>query len=149
MGELHVAAPAPRIEHMGTIDCLACGHDNGAGEETCAACCASLRLKLCTNCEAINPEDALRCHNCSTERSQRSVWLIPGESSPRRRGLRAALLAVPVLAMAVFATYHFSHGVPEAQAVTVTAPKPREAETAVAPPQAPVTRTRGLDSASS
>jgi hypothetical protein len=142
---------------MGTMNCLACGHHNSVGEESCAACSASLRLTLCANCEAINPEDALRCHNCSAERSQPSALLIPDEPSRRRRGLRAALFAVPVLVMAAFAGYYFSEGVPEAQAVTVTVPKPREPETKFEPPKASpapramprVTHTRGFDSASS
>jgi predicted amidophosphoribosyltransferase len=120
---------------MGTIDCLACGHDNSAGEEACSACSASLRLKLCANCEAINPHDARRCHNCSTERSHLFAWLIPGEAIRRRRGLRAAVLAVSVLAIAGFAAYQVSDGVPEAQAATVTAPRPLEPRTRVEPPK--------------
>lgn len=141
---------------MATINCLACGHENRGGEETCAACCASLRLKLCLNCEAINPEGAQRCHNCSTERSRPLAWLFSAEPSPQRPSLRAALLAAPVVAVAAFTAYHLSEGVPEARAVTVTAPKPREPQPSAEPPKAPpasrdiprVTHTR-LDSASS
>lgn len=146
----------PWIE--GTMNCLACGHDNRADEESCASCSASLRLKLCGSCEAIIRQDADRCHNCGTEGSLPSAWVISGE--PRRR-LRAALLVVPALAAGVFAAYHFSHAVPEAQAVTAVVPKTitpasvRMLESKVEPQAAApravprVTHTRGVDSAAS
>jgi hypothetical protein len=150
--------PCTTHRHMGTMDCLACGHDNRAGEERCAACSASLRLKLCSACDAINGEDAIRCHNCNADPSLRSTWVIFGEPGGPRRALRAALWAVPLLALAVFVGYQLSSAVPEARAVTA-APLPgaaadrRAVEPPTAPPAprviAPVTHTRGGDYASS
>src|SRR4029077_10326094 len=46
---------------------LACGHDNNVGDEWCSSCSSSLNLKLCSACEAINANDAERCHSCSAE----------------------------------------------------------------------------------
>jgi hypothetical protein len=139
------------------MNCLACGHDNRAGEESCVSCSASLNLKLCERCDAINAADAERCHNCGAERSLPSAWVISGEPGPVRRRLRAGLLAVPVLALASFAAYHFSSPVPEARAVPVTPPSTPAVEVkAIEAPKAPmprtiprVTHTRGFESASS
>jgi hypothetical protein len=44
--------------------CIACGHDNAPGDESCASCGSSLDLKLCPACEAINGAGADRCHAC-------------------------------------------------------------------------------------
>jgi ribosomal protein L40E len=120
---------------MGTMNCLACGHDNKTGEASCTACSAALDLKLCGTCEAINAPDAERCHGCGAsfglgsasflpaERSLPSAWLISGEPRPRSRALTAALWLVPVLAVAGFTSYHYVAGVAQArQAVAFTPP---------------------------
>jgi len=52
---------------MATLKCLACGHDNDVGNESCSSCSSSLNLKLCSACEAINANDAERCHSCNAE----------------------------------------------------------------------------------
>ena len=52
---------------MATLKCLACGHDNNVGEESCASCSSSLNLKLCSACEAINANNAERCHSCKAQ----------------------------------------------------------------------------------
>ena len=52
---------------MATLKCLACGHDNNVGDEWCASCSSSLNLRLCSACEAINANDAERCHSCNAE----------------------------------------------------------------------------------
>jgi hypothetical protein len=139
-------ATAPH-RHMGTMNCLACGHDNRAGEESCVSCSASLHLKLCGTCEAINAEQAAACHNCGAHfgaaagrvealparRSLPSTWLISVESGGRRSGLRAALWIVPVLAVAAFGLYSALPGVPVAQAVTVADPVALPAPAVVEP----------------
>ena len=52
---------------MATLKCLACGHDNKVGDESCSSCSSSLNLKLCSVCEAINAHNAERCHSCNAE----------------------------------------------------------------------------------
>ena len=52
---------------MGTLKCLACGHENKAGDEACASCATSLNVKLCASCEAINAANAEKCHACGAE----------------------------------------------------------------------------------
>ena len=52
---------------MATLKCLACGHDNNVGDEWCSSCSSSLNLRLCSACEAINANDAERCHSCNAE----------------------------------------------------------------------------------
>jgi hypothetical protein len=56
-----------RDRTMATLKCLACGHDNNVGDESCSSCSSSLNLKLCSACEAINANDAERCHSCNAE----------------------------------------------------------------------------------
>lgn len=119
---------------MGTMKCLACGQENKAGEASCTACSASLDLKLCATCEAINAQDAGRCHGCGAgfgpgpveflpaDRSLPSAWVISGEPGPRSRELRAALWFVPVLAAAAFTGYHYVYGVAEARQTVVSTP---------------------------
>ena len=51
---------------MATLKCLACGHDNKVGDESCLSCSSSLNLKLCSACEAINANRAERCHSCGS-----------------------------------------------------------------------------------
>jgi len=52
---------------MATLECLACGHDNDVGDESCSSCSSSLNLKLCSACEAINDNNAERCHSCNAQ----------------------------------------------------------------------------------
>src|SRR4051794_38597797 len=60
----------PWLLFMATLKCLACGHDNNVGDQSCSSCSScssSLNLKLCSACEAINAHDAERCHSCKAE----------------------------------------------------------------------------------
>ena len=52
---------------MATLQCLACGHTNNVGDESCASCATSLNVRLCNLCEAISAGAAERCHSCGTE----------------------------------------------------------------------------------
>jgi hypothetical protein len=84
---------------MATLKCLACGHDNNVGDESCSSCSSSLNLKLCSACEAINANNAERCHSCNAQfRIEPEVVTFemdapPGEhveeASPPRRTLPA------------------------------------------------------------
>jgi len=109
---------------MARLKCLACGHDNKVGDESCASCSSSLNLKLCSACEAINADSAARCHSCRAEfgadselallvspqglmdeapRSEKALpatWRIAAERA--REGSRrstAALWLIPLLAV--------------------------------------------------
>ena len=55
------------IKTMATLKCLACGHDNSVGDQSCSSCSSSLNLRLCSVCEAINANSAERCHSCKAE----------------------------------------------------------------------------------
>jgi hypothetical protein len=137
------------------MKCLACGHDNEAGEASCVSCFASLNLQLCPACEAINAENAARCHSCAVQLSLEpgvvevlspyaslpSAWVISGEPRPGSRGLRAALYIVPVLAVAAFGAYHYFSGVPEAQAVTAAGEATRSARAVL---ESPITELKVL-----
>ena len=144
------SAGSVRTTDMGNMKCLACGHDNKAGEETCSACSAPLNLKVCNVCEAINVEDAARCPNCgAAETSLPSAWVSSGEPRSHGRLRVVALWIVPVLALAGFAAYYSSSGVPQAQALQIIepkiAPQPPGGEASKVIPQ--VTHTRVGDSA--
>lgn len=108
-----------------TLKCLACEHDNNAGDRFCGACGSSLDLQLCCACEAINGGNAKHCHNCGAELPEarqplRAQALLPerlsrhayeANPSPGGRiglGMRRSLIAVPVLGIAA-AAYYF-HG---------------------------------------
>lgn len=134
---------------MGNMKCLACGHDNKVGEESCSACSAPLNLKVCGVCEAINAEDAARCANCgAAETSLPSAWVISGEPRSHGRLHVVALWIVPALALAGLA-YYSSSGVPQAQALQIiepkVAPEPPGGQASKFIPQ--VTHTRVGDSA--
>ena len=81
---------------MATLKCLACGHDNNVGDESCTSCSSYLNLKLCSACEAINAHSAARCHSCNAEFGIRleamSVELDPVMSAapPAEKALPAA-----------------------------------------------------------
>ena len=59
---------------MASLKCLACGHDNKVGDQSCTSCSSSLNLRLCSACEAINARTA-------KERTARAkpLQLKPGE----------------------------------------------------------------------
>ena len=138
---------------MATLKCLACGHDNNVGDEWCSSCSSSLNLRLCSACEAINANDAERCHSCNAEfriepevvtfemdaplavgepveaapavNSLPAVWRLATEQARKRSSRSTALLAVlPVLAAG--AAYYFYAASPATQA-------PRTAAAQVAP----------------
>jgi hypothetical protein len=70
---------------MATLKCLACGHDNKVGDESCSSCSSSLNLRLCSACEAINAHSAERCHSCNVDFRAEAEAAAP-EAEPRPRG---------------------------------------------------------------
>jgi hypothetical protein len=69
---------------MATLKCLACGHDNKVGDESCSSCSSSLNLKLCSACEAINAHSAERCHGCNADfRAEAEATALKAEPHPR------------------------------------------------------------------
>ncbi len=94
-----------------TRKCIACGHDNSPGGDSCVSCGSSLDLKLCPACEAINGAGAARCHACGDAfTSARAGESIDGRvvavlrepyvtKSFARRGKRYAMLFGVVLGM--------------------------------------------------
>ena len=124
---------------MATLKCLACGHDNKVGDESCTSCSSSLNLKLCSACEAINANSAERCHSCGAQFVAQAEVAAPpevqvlsaDEAVPRAKSLpaawvraaeritwrstrrRAALWSLPLAAAAGLAGYYF-YGMPEA-----------------------------------
>jgi len=122
---------------MASLKCLACGHDNKVGDESCVSCSSSLNLRLCSACEAINATNAERCHSCGAlfgaaaepppaeevtevrseeprvEKPLPAAWIAGAAMASRAdRRLRAALWIVPVLAVGS-AAYYF-YGAPQA-----------------------------------
>jgi len=123
---------------MASLKCLACGHDNRVGDESCASCSSSLNLRLCSACEAINAISAERCHSCGAAFGPAAesasvvdevadaapavgkllpmAWVIGAKQATQRgRRVRAALLVLPVLALGS-ALYYF-YGAPHAAPV--------------------------------
>jgi hypothetical protein len=73
---------------MATLKCLACGHDNSVGDESCSSCSSSLNLRLCSVCEAINANGAERCHSCNAEFGPEPEVATPLEAdAPPEQGL--------------------------------------------------------------
>lgn len=143
--------PAPALRTMATLKCLACGHDNKVGDESCTSCSSSLNLRLCSACEAINANSAQRCHSCGAgfsaeaevpspveeaghetpayEKVLPAAWVIGADQATRRtRRVAAALWLAPVLAV-VGATYYF-YGAPQAAPKPVAAVPPAPAAAA-------------------
>jgi hypothetical protein len=130
---------------MATLECLACGHVNPAGEASCGGCSASLQLQLCAACEAINADDARRCHSCGAPfgaenavmpagRRLMAAWVISGEpAASRKASLSAAMWLVPIFAAAGLSFHLYG------TADSARAPIIEHAHAAPAPP--PVTET--------
>ena len=122
---------------MASLKCLACGHDNKVGDESCVSCSSSLNLRLCSACEAINATNAERCHSCGAvfgaaaepppaeevtevrpeaagvEKPLPAAWIAGAARASRGdRRLRAALWILPVLAVRSAAWYFY--GAPQA-----------------------------------
>ena len=118
---------------MATLKCLACGHDNKVGDESCVSCSSSLNLRLCSACEAINATSAERCHSCGAlfgaaaepppaeevtevrseatrvEKPLPVEWIAGAARASRGdRRMRAALWILPVLAVGSAAWYFYS-----------------------------------------
>jgi len=132
-----------RTTTMATLKCLACGHDNNVGDEWCSSCSSSLNLRLCSACEAINANDAQRCHSCNAEfriepevvtfemdappprelaeaaapagEALPAVWRRATDHARKRSPRSAAVLAVLPL-LAAGAAYYFYAAPPAAQA---------------------------------
>jgi hypothetical protein len=125
---------------MASLKCLACGHDNKVGDESCVSCSSSLNLRLCSACEAINATNAERCHSCGAvfgaaaepppaeevtearsevpllEKPLPAAWIAGAALASRGdRRLRAALWILPVLAVGSAAWYFY--GAPQAAPV--------------------------------
>jgi hypothetical protein len=111
---------------MASLKCLACGHNNKVGDESCASCSSSLNLRLCSACEAINANNAERCHSCGAqfdpeEKVLPAAWVAGAEQAVlRSRRIAAALWLVPVLAAGGLGYYFF--GTPQAAPVAKIAP---------------------------
>lgn len=133
---------------MATLKCLACGHDNNVGDEWCSSCSSSLNLRLCSACEAINANDAERCHSCNAEfrmepevvtfemdappsvepveaaasagKALPAVWRLATDHARKRSFRSAAVLAVLPL-LAAGAAYYFYAASQPAQAPQVAA----------------------------
>ena len=83
---------------MATLKCLACGHDNNVGDEWCSSCSSSLNLRLCSACEAINANDAERCHSCDSEfRIEPQVVTFEMDTAPPGGSVEAAAPAAKAL----------------------------------------------------
>src|SRR3954451_22843352 len=123
---------------MATLKCLACGHDNKVGDQWCSSCSSSLNLRLCSACEAINANDAERCHSCNAQFVVKpetaepvaveldlrpsagagaeapvyeflpATWQMPEEPVRKRRPTLAAALAVLPLLAAGTAYYFYA-----------------------------------------
>lgn len=146
---------------MATLKCLACGHDNKVGDESCLSCSSSLNLKLCSACEAINANRAERCHSCGSAFIARepaavpvledavafvdlapSKWLpakvrfVETVLPPRSRARAIALWTAPLVIVVAVLPYYLN-GQPSAVAKTA-APVPASpaASQALAAPQA-------------
>lgn len=84
---------------MANLECLACGHGNKVGDESCASCSSPLDLKLCNACDAINASNAHRCHGCaallgaeaelaaSPASVLSAIWVLSGQLTGRDRWL--------------------------------------------------------------
>ena len=137
---------------MATLKCLACGHDNKVGDESCASCSSSLNLRLCSACEAINANSAPQCHSCGAhfgaeaevtspaeevgaeapadEKILPAAWVVGAEQATRRsRRATAALWLVVVLGMASF-TYYFYGAQPQPAPKQLAAEPPAPAAAA-------------------
>jgi hypothetical protein len=125
---------------MATLKCLACGHDNKVGDESCLSCSSSLNLKLCGACEAINANRAERCHSCGAafnapepaavpvlEDAVAFVELAPSKSLPAkirfvetvlpsRSRARAVALWTPPLVILVAMLAYYLNGRPSVNA---------------------------------
>jgi hypothetical protein len=55
---------AARAAYFGDRMCSFCEHRNPAGSKFCNECGSPLHLKPCTQCDAVNQQDAANCHNC-------------------------------------------------------------------------------------
>jgi hypothetical protein len=146
---------------MATLKCLACGHDNNVGDESCSSCSSSLNLKLCSACEAINANNAERCHSCNAQfriepevvtfemdappgehveeasppgRALPAVWQIAARQARKRSTRSAAALAVLPLLVAGLAYYFYVPSqAPSEPAVAVKVEPARRSELPAAP----------------
>src|ERR1051325_1119197 len=110
---------------MATLKCLACGHDNDVGDESCSSCSSSLNLKLCSACEAINANDAERCHSCNAQFSVAPEWLATGQA--RKRSARSTAW-LPVLPLMVGGAAYYFYASSEATTPPHAAPKVEAAQ---------------------
>jgi hypothetical protein len=131
------------------MKCVACGHENQASDNACAACGSTLNLRVCPACEAINNQSAQKCHACGAALAEgpatvveETVRAAPGDmpgrigrmpmlfeqtpSRPAYRMAKTAIVVLPLLALGYGAGY-FYRG--KSAAPASTAPQ-RQAEAA-------------------
>jgi hypothetical protein len=113
------------------MKCVACGHENQATDNACAACGSTLNLRVCPACEAINNQSAQKCHACGAAFAEGPATVIeetvraaPGEipgrigrmpmlfeqmaaPRPAYRMARMAIVVVPLLALGYGAGYFY------------------------------------------
>ena len=144
------------IRTMATLKCLACGHDNNVGDESCSSCSSSLNLKLCSACEAINANEADRCHSCNAdfrmepevvtseldtpslrqpaaeavaaEKALPAVWRLATDQA-RRPSTRFAV-ALAVLSLLVIGAAYYFYASPQAPTQPPAVPKAEAAQKA-------------------
>ena len=111
------------------MKCVACGHENQATDNACAACGSTLNLRICTACEAINSQSAQSCHACGAAFAEGPATVIeetvraaPGEMAgrtgrmpmlfeqvaaprPAYRVARMAVVVLPLVALGYGAGY--------------------------------------------
>ena len=77
---------------MASSPCLFCKHSNLVGAKFCNDCGSPLRLKACSQCEAVNDRAAKKCYRCGVELP---VQLTTIEPAPVSSGAEAAAAAAP------------------------------------------------------
>src|SRR5262245_773421 len=151
---------------MATLKCLACGHDNNVGDESCSSCSSSLNLKLCSACEAINANSAERCHSCNAQfrsepeaapvleaefvppkdfaqeaplvgRALPAVWRMAAEKARRSPKPAAALWLLPLAAAGIAYYLYAVSEVPRKPEVGQKVVAPKSPEPASKPERAP------------
>lgn len=95
------------------LRCLACDHDNSAGDRFCGACGSSLDLRLCPGCEAVNRRGDTSCHSCGATLAAEAVVPRRAEVAPTAPGKRVgrwikrAAIALPLAGIAALAAYAY------------------------------------------
>lgn len=95
------------------LKCLACNHDNSAGDKFCGACGSSLDLRLCPGCEAVNRRGDTSCHSCGATLAdeaivpQRAQATAGAPGKRLGRWIKRAAIALPLAGIAVLAVHAY------------------------------------------